>query len=297
MVRRLSAELLAETHASLGEAPLWDAHSGNLVWVDIFPGIVHVTSAAGLPVATYPIGHPVGSAMPADGAGWLLADANGFSRLHPDGRMEVVLSMLANQPDVRFNDAKCDPKGRAWAGTVTDDMAPGTGALYRLDPGPVATKVLDGLTVSNGIGWSPDHRTFWFSDSSDPYVRGFDYDLATGELGVRRHAIEITDTAGVADGLCVDDEGAIWLGIWGGSAIHRYTPDGRLDTIIEVRASQVTSCAFGGATGTTLFITTARIGLTPEQLEGEPHAGDLFVVEPGVSGPAATPWHMEAHSE
>jgi sugar lactone lactonase YvrE len=264
--------------------------------VDILSGIVHVMSAAGQELAAHPVGRSVGSAMPAADGGWLLAEAEGFSRLSHDGRIVPVLDVLASRPDLRFNDAKCDPKGRAWAGTVTDDMAPGTGALYRLDPGPIATRVLGGLTVSNGIGWSPDHRTFWFSDSADPYVRGFDFDLATGELGARRHAIEIADTAGVADGLCVDDEGAIWLGIWGGSAIHRYTPDGRLDTIIEVPASQVTSCAFGGATGTTLFITTARIGLTPEQLEGEPHAGDLFVVEPGVSGPAATPWHMEAHS-
>jgi sugar lactone lactonase YvrE len=293
-VRRLRAGLLAEPQASLGEAPLWDARSGNLVWVDIFPGIVHVMAPSGRAVASYAVGHPVGSAMPADGGGWLLADARGFSLLHPDGRVDVVLDMLADRPHFRCNDAKCDPRGRAWAGTVAADMAPGTGGLYRLDPGPVAVQVLDGLTVANGIGWSPDHRTLWFADSGDRCIRGFDYDVATGELGTRRHAIPLGEAPGVADGLCVDDEGGVWVGLWGGSGVHRYTPDGRLDTVIEVPASQVTSCTFGGAGGTTLFITTARIGLAPDALEREPHAGDLFVVEPGVSGPAATPWHMEA---
>jgi len=294
MPRRLRAELLTRAAASLGEAPLWDDREGCLIWVDIVPGIVHLTSASGRPLAAYPIGRPVGSAMPARQGGWLLADALGFSRLSPDGRVEVLLDVLRDRPDLRFNDAKCDPRGRAWAGTIANDMAPGTGGLHRLDSGPKSTQVLDGLTVANGLGWSPDGRTLWMADSADPCLRGFDYNTATGELGARRHAIELRDTPGKADGLCVDDEGGVWVGLWGGSAIRRYAPDGRLDTIVDVPASQVTSCTFGGGDGTTLYITTARVGLTPQTLEREPHAGDLFVVKPGVSGPAATPWHMEA---
>jgi sugar lactone lactonase YvrE len=265
----------------------------GLVWVDIFPGIVFVTSASGERLASFEIGHPVGSAMPAEDGGWLLADATGFTMLGPGGHTAPLLPLLADRPDLRFNDAKCDPQGRAWAGTIESAMAPGTGTLYRLDPGPVATPVLDGLTVSNGLGWSPDGRTMWFADSAVRFIRAFEYEGDSGHLGPGRPAVQLQETAGKADGLCVDDEGCLWVGLWGGGAVHRYTPDGRLDTIVRVPASQVTSCAFGGPRGSTLFVTTARIGLGDDALRTEPLAGGLFVVEPGVTGPAATPWRLD----
>jgi sugar lactone lactonase YvrE len=206
--------------------------------------------------------------------------------------MTRLLDTLADRPELRFNDAKCDPVGRAWAGTIEASMSPGTGTLYRLDPGPIATPILHGLTVSNGLGWSPDGRTMWFADSGDRAIRGFEYDLEHGRLGPQGLEIELQQTAGKADGLCVDDEGHVWVGLWGGSAVHRYAPDGRLDTVVRVPAGQVTSCAFGGPGGATLFITTARVGLAEDALRLEPHAGGLFVVEPGVTGPPATPWRL-----
>ena len=258
--RTLDASLLVDARASLGEAPLWDAADGSLVWVDILAGIVRTTSASGAARASFELGHAVGAAMPCADGGWLLADAAGFTRLARDGSRLVVLDVLADRPDLRFNDAKCDPRGRAWAGTIESRMTPGTGTLYRLDPGPVATPVLHGLTVSNGLGWSPDARTMWFADSADRFIHGYEYDLERGGLGKRRLAIDLRDTAGKADGLCVDHEGYVWVGLWGGSAVHRYAPDGRLDAIVRVPASQVTSCAFGGPDGSILFITTARVG-------------------------------------
>jgi sugar lactone lactonase YvrE len=133
----------------------------------------------------------------------------------------------------------------------------------------------------------------WLADSADRFIRGFEYEPDRGWLGAHRSTIELQETAGKADGLCVDDEGCIWVGLWAGGAVHRYAPDGRLDTIVRVPAGQVTSCAFGGSDGSTLFITTARVGLAAEDLALEPLAGGLFVVEPGVSGPAATPWRLE----
>lgn len=292
MTRVLEASLLVDGRAALGEAPQWDAQGGSLVWVDILSGVVFVSSASGEARARFEIGRAVGSAMPADGGGWLLADALGFSRLSPDGRRTVILEVLADEPGMRFNDAKCDPRGRAWAGTIAGDMAPGTGTLYRLDAGPVATPVLRGLTVSNGLGWSPDARTMWFADSADRWIRGFDYEPESGRLGTRRLVIDLQETPGKADGLCTDDEGYVWVALWGGWAVHRYGPDGHLDTIVRVPAGQVTSCAFGGPDGSTLFITTARVGLTPEALRHEPFAGGIFVVEPGITGPAATPWRL-----
>jgi sugar lactone lactonase YvrE len=290
VARVLQASLLLDAQATLGEAPQWDAVAGGLVWVDILAGTVSLVSAAGIDLASFALGRAVGSAMPAEGGGWLLADETGFSRLLPDGRVTAYLDVFADRPELRFNDAKCDPRGRAWAGTVAREMPPGTGTLYRLDPGPVATPVLEGLTVSNGLGWSPDGGTMWFADSADRFVRGFDYDQASGAMGACRRAIELRETSGKADGLCVDDDGGIWVAIWGGGAVHRYLPDGRLETVVRVPARQVTSCAFGGDGAATLFITTARVGLTADELQLEPHAGGLFVVDPGTTGPAATPW-------
>jgi sugar lactone lactonase YvrE len=291
--RALDAALLVDARADLGEAPQWDAREGGLVWVDILAGVVHLTSASGASRRSFQIGHAVGSAMPAEDDGWLLADALGFGRLAADGRLTRLLDLLADRPELRFNDAKCDPLGRAWAGTMTAGMIAGTGTLYRLDPGPVATPVVHGLTVSNGLGWSPDGRTMWLADSADRFIRAFEYDVGSGRLGAGRPAIELQETTGKADGLCVDDAGCVWVGLWGGGAVHRYTPDGRLDTVVRVPAGQVTSCAFGGSDGSTLYITTARVDQTPEVLGREPLAGGLFVVEPGVTGPAATPWRQE----
>jgi sugar lactone lactonase YvrE len=289
-VRTLRASLLVDARASLGEAPLWDAARQALVWVDILAGTVHLTGADGTARASFDLGWPVGAAMPAAAGGWLLADVRGFTTLSETGHAAPLLELLADADDTRFNDGKCDPRGRAWAGTITSAMSPGSGTLYRLDAGPTATPVLQGLTVSNGLGWSPDARTLWFADSADAAIRGFDYDPDEGRLGIRRAAIELQGTPGKADGLCVDDGGGVWVGIWGGGAVHRYAPDGRLDTIVEVPAAHVTSCAFGGPDGSTLFITTARAGRSAHALAGEPLAGGLFVVESGASGPPATPW-------
>jgi sugar lactone lactonase YvrE len=292
--RILDASLLVDARSALGEAPQWDAREAGLAWVDILAGVVFVTSASGESRASFEIGHAVGSAMPSGDGGWLLADAMGFTLLAPDGRTTPLLHALADRPDLRFNDAKCDPTGRAWAGTISADMSAGTGTLYRLDPGPVATPVIPGLTVANGLGWSPDGRTMYLADSADPFIRAFEYDAGSGQLGAGRPAVALQETAGKADGLCVDDAGCVWVGLWGGGAVQRYAPDGRLDTVVRVPAGQVTSCAFGGSDGSTLFITTARVGLTDEALWREPLAGGLFVVEPGITGPAATPWRRAA---
>ena len=293
MPRFLQAELLTPVAAEVGEGPQWDAVLGVLSWVDITVGRVHVCSALGEGLRTYEIGRAVGAALPAEGGGFLLAEANGFSILSASGATSPLLPMLEDKPLLRFNDAKCDPAGRAFGGTVAYDKTPGAGNLYRLDAGPIATSVLNGLTVSNGLGWSPDARTMWLADSAQPCIMGFDYEIANGSMGARCCVLAVQETSGVPDGLCVDDEGGVWLALWGGNAVHRYLPDGRLDTIVRVPTPHVTSCAFGGPDLSTLFITTARRGLAEEQQRREPTAGGIFAVEPGVTGPAATRWRLD----
>lgn len=297
MTSVLEAALLADVAAELGEAPAWDAEREVLSWVDILAGRVHVTSAGGEELRRYDVGHAVGAALPAADGGFLLADARGFTRLAEDGAAEDVLDLLASTPGIRFNDAKCDPAGRAFAGSVAEDSAP-VGRLYRLDGGPEATPVLSGLTMANGLGWSPDARTMWFADSARPCVTGYAYDLESGVLGAVESVIELQETGGgVPDGLCVDDDGCVWVALWDGGAVHRYAPDGRLDSVVRLPVQQVTSCTFGGADRSTLFITTSCWEMAPQQRRMQPGAGGIFVVETGTTGPAATPWRDSAQDD
>lgn len=219
-----------------------------------------------------------------------MALRDGFARLAPDGHLAHVLSVLSDRPQLRFNDAKCDPRGRAFAGTLSYDFTPGVAELYRLDAGPVANVVLSALTCSNGLDWSPDEGTMYFIDTPTQQVRAFDYDLETAQMVRPRVVVEIAQKLGAPDGMCVDFDGCLWVAIWGGGVVHRYTPNGRLDTVVRLPTAQVTSCCFGGIQGDRLFVTSAREKMTPEQLSREPLAGVLFVVESNTSGRPPTPW-------
>ena len=289
MIRQLTAELLSPVGAQLGEGPSWDPVRHMWCWVDITSRAVYLSDESGTTLARWSTPQDVGAALPARD-GFLLASRDGFDFLAEDGTVRPVCAVQPDRPDIRFNDAKCDPRGRAFAGTMAYDETPGEAMLVRLDPGPNARPVLTGLTLGNGLGWSPDGRRMHFIDSPTHQVTQFEYDVDAGEIGARVGAVEIAKDQGMPDGMCVDDTGAIWVALWGGSAVHRYTPDGELDTVVAVPTRHVTSVAFGGPGASTLLITTARFGLGEAVLAEEPDAGGLFVLEPGVTGPAATPW-------
>jgi sugar lactone lactonase YvrE len=160
--------------------------------------------------------------------------------------------------------------------------AVGDGTLYRLDPGPELATLVEGVGLSNGLGWAPSGRTFYFTDTVSGRIDQFTYDMQTGAATERRPFV--AELPGTPDGLCVDSDGCVWIALWGGHAVRRYTPRGQLDAIVEVPVPNVTSCAFGGDV---LYITTAAAGLRPEEF---PHAGDIFAVDAGVSGPSVSKW-------
>jgi sugar lactone lactonase YvrE len=189
--------------------------------------------------------------------------------------------------DVRFNDGACDPVGRFWAGTVADDVRPGGGALYRLDPDGTITTVLEGVTESNGLGWSPDGTILYYVDSGEPEprVRAFDYDTDTGRIGWEPYdLIRFPGGAAVPDGLVVDSEGCLWVALWGGSEVRRYSATGGLLATLPVPVSQPTCPAFGGPDLSDLYLTTAWQGLDERQREAEPLAGHLLRTRPGAAG-------------
>ncbi len=183
-----------------------------------------------------------------------------------------------------MNDGKCDRSGRFWAGTTAVDEQGSTGALYRLDKnGEVATVLLD-VKLSNGLGWSPDDQIFYYIDSLTQQVDAFSHDPETGRIFDRRNVVTIPESEGTPDGLTVDAEGHIWVALWGGSAVRRYSPRGKLEAEVRFPVTQVTSCVFGGDDLADLYVTSATHGLAQLELDRQPHAGALFVVRPGVRG-------------
>lgn len=275
---------IVEARASLGESPVWDAASGALYWVDINAGSVHRLGADGEQRA-WPLGESVGSIGLREGGGLVVATRTGLHLLDTETGDRVALAdPIAGRADLRFNDGRVDRRGRFWAGTVHEKRVRGAGALYRLDPDRTVRAALDGVTVANGIAWSPDDRIMYFADSHERRIDAFDFEADAGTISGRRAFAAFRPEWGVPDGATVDGEGGLWIAGIGGGRVFRFAPDGRLDRTVALPVSQPTSCSFGGPGTATLFVTTGRRGLTDAALRAEPLAGGIFAFEPGVAG-------------
>jgi sugar lactone lactonase YvrE len=287
------------TSGELTEGPRWHAEREELLWVDILGSRMHrarVDDKSGLlqEVAPVTFDRFVGAVAPVVGGGYVLAAGTGFLFFDDAGVVELA-QPEAGTSHVRMNDGACDPQGRFWAGTMALDESPGAGALYRLELDGTCTAVLTGLTISNGIGWSPDGGTMYLSDSGVGTVDAFDFDPQTGDLSARRTILRVTQAGVAPDGLTVDAKGNLWVALWDGGAVQCYSPGGSLLETVPFPVSRPTSCAFGGKDGTTLFVTTARNGLDESALASQPDAGRVFRVDGlGVSGPPSAPYRGAA---
>src|SRR3984893_12543436 len=237
----------------LSEGPRWDAGRSELLWVDVLAGRLHrARPGAGgqLEVLqTFQVHGHLGAAAPAVGGGYVLAAGPGFLHVDDAGAVRELAQPEAGRTDVRMNDGACDPQGRFWAGTMAYDEAPGAGRLSRLERDGRCTLVLTGLTISNGIGWSPDGATMYLADSGTGDIDAFDFDPATGDLSRPRTVAHVTAANAVPDGLTVDDRGDIWAALWNGGALARYHPDGSLAATVPLPVDRPTSCAFGDTGG------------------------------------------------
>ena len=276
----LEAKLICDAHAEVGEGPAWLAQERLLVWVDIMPGLVHQLEESGQVRRTLRLGRPVGAAIPREGGGMVAAVADGLLLLDREGQVERHIAVEADRPGNRMNDAKADPMGRLWAGTMALDSSTGAGSLYRVEVDGRVERVIESATISNGLDWSPDGRTFYWIDSPTLRVEAFDFDTARGALSDRRTVVETGPDAGMPDGMCVDAESCLWVAFWGGGCVRRYSPAGEHLATVELPVSLVTSCCFGGIRLETLYITTAA-GIE-ERLPAP--AGGVYRVAPGVSG-------------
>ncbi|KNE81806.1 MULTISPECIES: SMP-30/gluconolactonase/LRE family protein [Streptomyces] len=268
-------EVAVRETAELGEGPTWDPATGRLIWIDILSSRVHGYDPATGRRTVFTTGQHVGAVKPRAGGGLVLNLRDGVALLSPEG----AFSWLHHDPvpNRRGNDAAVAPDGSLWAGTMTYDETPGGGSLTRIAPDGTAVEVLPDSTVSNGTGWSPDGRLMYYADS--PTRRVDVFDVVGQDVRGRRTLAEIEDGAGYPDGLCVDADGCVWVALWDGGAIRRYTPDGRLDRTLPLPVRRPTACAFGGPDLTDLYITTARVGHRPHPL-----AGSLLVLPDAGQG-------------
>lgn len=268
----MRAELVTDAHAQLGEGPLWDARTAELLWVDILAAVVHRFDPVTGGDRAFAAGSYVGAVVPRAQGGYALAVAAGFALATDDGEV-TPLAAVGHDESVRMNDGACDSAGRLWAGSMRLDEASGGGCLYRLDVDHRIEAICPGVTISNGIAWSPDDTLLYYVDTPRSAIDVFDFDAATGAATDRR---VLTPVDGLPDGLVVDAEGFLWVAFWGGGQVRRYSPEGDVAEVIEVPAAHTTKCAFGGPELADLYITTAA--------GEEPHAGGLFVAQPGVAG-------------
>ena len=283
MTRKLDAEIAVPVQCELAEGPVWDPARGLLRWVDILRGRVHALDVTSGAHSSFGTGDQVGTVGLTTNGGLVLALSDRFARCDDDGQnLRRLDSFTVDGSMFRFNDGKPDPWGNLWAGTCALNEPGPPCSLYKLSPDDEVAELFGDIGLSNGLDWSGDRRTFYFADSHGGGVDVFDTDPDTGALGARRRFTEVS--GGLPDGLTLDAEGGLWLAVWGSGELRRYLPDGRVDVVVSLPVTQVTSAAFGGADLGTLYITTAGENFTPADLAAQPHAGDIFACTPGVTG-------------
>lgn len=282
--------ILFQHDALVGEGPVWDARIGRVVWVDIPNNQVFTTDPATGETSVRQLDRAVGVVLPRASGGYVAALQDGFYALSDEGEPELVAQADAQDPSTRFNDGEIDPQGRFWAGTMGWSAEPGRGALYRLDAGGQVTRMLEGVTISNGLGWSPDGTTMYYVDTPTMRVDRFDFDPVSGDIANRREFVTIRHGGGRPDGLTVDSEGAVWVATWPGYGVHRYLPDGTLDAIIPLPVSNVSSIELGGPDLRDAFITTAWELLSEKEHAAQPLAGSLFHTRVDIPGRERVPF-------
>jgi len=277
------AERLLAMGSRLGEGPRWNTDEQALYWVDIEGHLFHRYDPATGIRKDFEAGLPVGVLGFRASGGLIMATRRGFATWDfSAGKLTFITDPEAGKEGARFNDGGTDRAGRFWAGTMSPPDP--TSSLYRLDPDGSLHVMETGVTISNGIGWSPDNKIMYFTDSPRRVIYAYDFDLQSGTISNRRNFAYTPDDPAEPDGLTVDSEGFVWSAQWGGWRILRYDPDGKVEREVRVETAHVTCCAFGGPDLTDLYITTAWSGLSDDERAAQSMAGDLFILKTDIRG-------------
>jgi sugar lactone lactonase YvrE len=272
-------EVVLDHKCLLGEGPVWDPDKRTISWVDILEGEIHEFDTAQKSHRIIPVYQMIGSIALCTNGNYIAALQNGFVSIDREsGEIKEVIDPESHLPGNRFNDGKCDPAGRFWAGSMSLSENTNSGSLYQLENNYSCIKRMEGLTISNGLAWSIDHRTLYFIDTPTFEVIAFDYDKKTGSIANKRRVIEIEKKDGYPDGMTIDTAGMLWIAHWDGWQVTRWNPEnGRKIGKLVLPVAKITSCVFGGENLGDLYISSAKRGLDKNELETQPLAGSLFI--------------------
>ena len=283
---QLNIEVVGSKISLLGEGPVWDAKQGIIYWIDILKGQLYSLHPKTNTQASIALNQKIGSFALSDHGKIIAALKEGIYWVDKtSGQKELIITPEKHLPNNRFNDGKCDPAGRFWAGTMSLTEEKEAGSLYCIEKNKQtglieSKKMIADLTISNGMAWSRDGKTFYFIDTPTYEIVSYDYDLNTGSIENKKIVVNIDAADGFPDGMTIDAEGMLWVAHWGGWQVTRWNPvTGKKLSSIQLPAAKITSCTFGGDNLTDLYISSARVGLTDAALAQQPLAGSLFVVK------------------
>ncbi len=271
----------------LGEGPIWHVEQQALYWIDIFKPALHKMDYATRKLTTWDLPDLIGCIGFTDQDNLIAAMRNEIVKLHCNDNqieIEILAELIVGRDDLRFNDGAVDRKGRFWAGTMDLTEQNPLGALYRYDGNGQVHLMSEQFVVSNGLAWSPDNRFLYHNDSGTGCIYRYDFDFESGSINHRSIFARVPQEAGFPDGLCIDSEGFLWVAHWDGWRITRFNPDGQIDRVIKMPVARPTSCCFGGPNLDILFISSASLNLSETELQQQPQAGNVFMLDVGVQG-------------
>lgn len=279
-------QLILDAKAILGEGAIWYYEQNQLIWIDIENCFLHIYHPSSKTEKHFPLHSRIGTIVPEKKNLLILALQDGIYRFNiTNKKCNLITKPLYSISTMRFNDGKCDPAGRFWVGSMAIKQTPNAASLYVLTKEKIISKVLDSITISNGICWSSDKTKMYYIDSPTRKVKEYNYSNETGIIKYNRIAVSIPDTLGFPDGMTIDSDDNLWIAHWDGYSVCKWNPKtGELLKRIIIPCPHITSCAFGGNDLKTLYITTARIGLKPEELKKYPFSGGVFSIKPGETG-------------
>ncbi len=277
----LPIDIVVNHSALLGEGPVWDASRKLICWIDILNGEIHEFSTVQKTHRTIPVHQMIGSFAVCTNGNFIAALQNGLAFINRvSDEIKMISDPESHLPNNRFNDGKCDPAGRFWAGTMSLTEEPGAGNVYMMSNSLEPIKKISDVTISNGMAWSLDHRTFYYIDTPTSEIVAYDYDKASGEISNKRLVLKIAPEEGYPDGMTIDNEGMLWIAHWDGWQVTRWNPvSGEKLYQVQLPAAKITSCTFGGENLDDLYITSAKVGLSVDELKNQPLAGCLFVIK------------------
>jgi len=288
-MKPIKATLAYNIKAQLGEGAFWNHQTQEFFWIDIEGKQLHIFNPQTKENRSFSTPSRIGTVVPVDQEEALVALEDGMYLMNTlTGTSELFSAVEADLPENRFNDGKCDPAGRLWVGSMHLQQLANKANLYKIDGDGTATRMLDSITISNGIVWTKDEQTMYYIDTPTSQIRAFDYDKKEGTISNGRVVVEVPLDLGYPDGMAIDEEDMLWVGMWNGNAVARFNPKtGALMTKVEVPAHNITACAFGGPNLDILYITTASIDMTDIEKIKYPNAGAIFMAKPGVKGVAS----------